>query len=159
MTDKILDQSELALIAGPIQLPEPAWSFADDWLSEEIYTPDEIVAAIVAVPNTLLTHEAVPTWDAWNARWQVNDHYIDFDIQACPIDVDNPLRPGLTMYWGGSKFATRCTVEEIVQVWQTIQRHCPAVWLHNTDCRMYSPESFAEAFANGTLNVRRRSAP
>jgi hypothetical protein len=81
------------------------------------------------------------------ARAHEADQFIEFDIAACEIDPDNEARPGLTVAWGGSKFEMQCLLTDVLFVRRHIRRGCPAVWLHNTDCRMYSPESFATEFA------------
>lgn len=146
MSEQLLNLTELALVWGPKKLPEPAYSFDDNWKSE-IYTPDEIAAAILAVPNVKLVHPASPDWSAWDAKWQIGSHSIHFDIIECPLDSDYEQRPGLTSYWGGSKFVTHCNMREILYVWHSIQKSCPGIWLHDTDCRMYSPDSFERTFS------------
>ncbi|QDU43610.1 hypothetical protein Mal52_20860 [Symmachiella dynata] len=146
MSDSLIKLTEFSLVGGPIDLPDPAYSFDDNWKSE-IYTPKEIADAILAVSQVRLVHDAKPAWSAWVARWESGDHHIEFDITDCPFDPDNEIRPGITSYWGGSKFETHCTMLELLNVWRGIQKRCPGVWLHNTDCRMYSPESFQKTFS------------
>lgn len=147
MSDRLLVLTELSLVDGPIELPDLAYSFADNW-KPELYTADEIAAAISSVPNVHVVHGADPDWEAWDARWELDGNFIHFDIIECPIHADNSTRPGLTSYWGGSKFETSCTMQQLLDVWRRIQSTCPGVWLHDTDCRMYSPESFAAAFGS-----------
>ena len=50
MPDELLDLTEFTLISGPIELPDRAVSFDDNWKTE-IYTPDEIANAILSVPD------------------------------------------------------------------------------------------------------------
>lgn len=47
---QLLDLNEYSLVWGPLVLPEPAFSFDDDWISE-VYTPQEIADSILAVPG------------------------------------------------------------------------------------------------------------
>lgn len=147
MSEQLINLTELYLVWGPIELPDLAYSFADDWKSE-IYTADEISDAILSVPGVKLVHDASPNWDSWAARWQNGSHFIEFDVTECPLDPDNEQRPGLSAYWGGSKFETYCTVDEILFVWRAIQEKCPGVWLHDTDCRMYNLTIFSETFGS-----------
>jgi hypothetical protein len=146
VTDRLLNLTEFCLVWGPLDLPEPAYSFADDWVSQ-IYTPEEIAETILTVPGVRLTNPATPRWQGWAARWQEANRYIDFTIIPWEIDPDNELRPGVALAWGGSMFEMHCLLSDVLFVWQRIRQRCPAVWLHDTDCRMYSPESFAKKFA------------
>ncbi len=47
MSDSLIKLTEFSLVGGPIDLPDPAYSFDDNWKSE-IYTPIEIADAILA---------------------------------------------------------------------------------------------------------------
>ena len=88
LTDPLLHLTEVSLVSGPLELPKPAYSFADDW-ELQLYTPDEIAEAILAVPGVSLKHRPAPTWESWAAAWREADRYIDFDLVACDIDPDN----------------------------------------------------------------------
>lgn len=145
MADPLLDLTEFSLVWGPLRLPESAHSFADDWESQ-IYTPDEIADAILSVPGTRLIHPATQGWECWSAEWREEGRHIDFDIMACEFDPDNALRRGISLVWGDSKFEMHCLLSDVLKVWSGIQQRCPAAWLHNTDCLMYSPVSFAREF-------------
>ena len=144
----MLDLSEYSLVWGPIELPQPAYSYADDW-DAEIYTPEEIANAILAVPGTSLIHDQTPDWTKWCAEWRNDNHTIRFSILACPFDPDNFQRPGISEYWGGSFMDADCTLVEFLSVWRCIQRACPGVWLHDTDSQMYTPDSFARIQNDG----------
>ena len=144
MNRPLLQLTELCLVWGPKDLPDEAVSFADDW-DTVIYTQCEIAEAILSVPNTLLIHDARPNWSDWRAQWRADTHTINFDIMEMDLDPDYGGRPGLTSCWGGSSFITNCTLEELLEVWSAIQKRCPAVWLHDTACRMYNPRSFVAA--------------
>jgi hypothetical protein len=133
--------TELTLVWGPLNLPDDAVSFDDDW-DWVIYTPEEIAHAILSVPGATLLQGSGRDWDGWRAQWRNLDRTIDFDLIACDLDPEYGGRPGCSKYWGGSSFVTKCTVDDILNVWTTIQNECPAVWLHDTGCRMYNPKSF-----------------
>jgi hypothetical protein len=145
VADPLLDLTEFSLVWGPLELPEPAYSFADDWESQ-VYTPDEIADAILSVPGVRLSRAPTPGWEQWAAEWAEDGRHIEFDLIACEFEPDNELRPGISLAWGGSKFEMHCLLSDVLKVWRGIQQRCPAVWLHNTDCRMYSPESFAREY-------------
>ncbi|MFK7778195.1 MAG: hypothetical protein QM501_08750 [Gimesia sp.] len=147
MSEQLLDLTELCLVHGPIKMPDLAHSFDVKWKTE-IYTASEIGDAILTVPGVRLIHDASPDWNSWVARWQNGSHFIEFDIADCEIDPDNEQQPGLSTYWGGSKFETHCTVDEILFVWLAIQNKCPGTWLHDTDCRLYNLKTFSETFGS-----------
>ncbi|MCA9195447.1 MAG: hypothetical protein KDB03_26935 [Planctomycetales bacterium] len=140
-TSTIYRFTELTLVWGPLDLPDDAVSFADDW-NWVIYTPEEIEAAILSVPCVKLIHDSRPDWRSWRAQWRSLDRTIDFDLIACDLDPEDGGRPGCSLYWGGSSFTTNCTLTDMLDVWTKIQMACPAVWLHDTVCRMYNPRSF-----------------
>jgi hypothetical protein len=145
VADPFLDLTDFSLVWGPLELPEPAYSFADDWESQ-FYTPDEIADAILCVPGVRLKHAATPGWERWAAAWAEGPRYIEFDMMACDFDPDNDVRPGISVAWGGSNFEMHCLLSDVLRVWRGIQQRCPAVWLHNSDCRMYSPELFEKEY-------------
>ncbi|MEZ6139558.1 MAG: hypothetical protein R3B84_03210 [Zavarzinella sp.] len=59
MADPLLDLTEFSLVWGPYELPNQAYSYADDWESY-IYTPEEIAKAILSVPGSRLTRIVIP---------------------------------------------------------------------------------------------------
>ncbi len=140
-TPQIFRLTELTLVWGPLDLPDDAVSFADDW-EWIIYTPQEMENAILSVNGVSLLHDSAPTWNEWRAQWRRLDRTIDFGISACELDPDFGNRPGVSECWGGSMFRTNCLLEDIMDVWLGIRRNCPAAWLHDTGCRMYNPRSF-----------------
>lgn len=112
MIDRLLNLTEFCVVWGPLDLPEPAYSFADDWVSQ-IYTQEEIAEAILTVPGARLTNPATPRWQAWAARWQETNRHIDFDIIPWEIDPENELRPAVAIAWGGSKFEMHCLLSDV----------------------------------------------
>lgn len=140
MSLKILRLTELTLVWGPLVLPDDAVSYSDDWESI-IYTPEEMAEAILSVTGVSLLHDSKPSWNEWRAQWRSLDRTIDLDICACELDPEFGGRPGVSEYWGGSSFRTNCLLEDVISVWLGIQKNCPAVWLHDTSCRMYNPSS------------------
>ncbi len=79
MAQALLDLTEFSLVWGPLDLPDNAYSFADDWVSQ-IYAPDEVADAILSVPGVRLIHAAVPRWEDWAARWEGAGGHIDVDM-------------------------------------------------------------------------------
>ena len=73
MNRPLLQLTELCLVWGPLELPDDAVSFDDDWDSV-IYTQAEIAEAILCVPNTILVHDGSPNWSAWRAEWKRDTH-------------------------------------------------------------------------------------
>lgn len=103
MADRLLELTDFSLVWGPLELPEPAYSFADDW-TPQVYTPNEIADAMLSVPGVRLKHPAIPGWERWAAEWAESGRNIQFDMIDCDFEADNDMRPGISLTWGGSKF-------------------------------------------------------
>lgn len=136
----IVRLTEFAFVSASEILPDRAYSFADDW-DTTIYSLPEFVDAVRAVDWLTMPSHTV-AWDAWNATWRHEDQFISLDMLACDIDPDNELRPGLSEYWGGSTIDAHCDLSRLLDLWLTIRVRCPAVCIHNTDCRLYTPDQF-----------------
>jgi len=146
VADEALDLSELDFVFGPRELPERAFRFAVEQV--EVYSPDEFAVAVLSAPGVHLAQSAVPTWSDWRARWEQGDRFIELDMLPCPIDPE--YRPGVAVAWGGSRLRANCLLGDVLDLWAAIRSKCPGVWLHGTDCRLYSPESFAAKFGGRT---------
>jgi hypothetical protein len=135
-----LDLTELALVPGPLYLgAEPAWSF--DSSEVIIYSPQQVADAIIGIPGTRMLQSADPSWEFWRARWENEDRWIEFSIgetEAASVSGNSTVTS-----WGGSDFNTHCLLQDVLYVWEEIRTKIPGVWLHDTDCRLWSPESFA----------------
>lgn len=145
MDDPFLDLTEFCIVDGPLDLKEPAFSFAENY--DEVYTPEEIARAILAVPGVRLLRPADPGWYDWSARWEEGGRYIVVEqILVCPIDPD--FRPAVTTAWGGSRLRIHCQLTDLLGFWKQIRLALPRVWLHDPrDCRLYSRESFAQEYS------------
>ncbi len=143
--DKLVDLKEMCLVSGPLELDEPDYSFASS--DFECYWPATIADAILSVPGTRQIHPPVPSWNDWKASWNNGQHYIDLDMMGC-TEVDPELCNGVSLVWGGSFFRAHCLVSEVLAFWNAIRRRCPGVWLHDAECRFWSPETFAKFYGS-----------
>lgn len=138
MTERYLDLTELAFVAGPLVLPD---GFSSVALHEtEDYPPESIAGAILAVPGVALVHAATPSWDQWRACWNSGQRYIELDLLTCEMD---PAVCSYSLLWGGSSVKTHCLLADLLAFWESVRSLCPAVWLHDTETVMWSPETFA----------------
>ena len=147
----IVRLTEFAFVSASECLPDPAYSFADDW-ETTIYSLPEFAEALRGV-HWLNTPSLNAGWDTWNATWRHQDQFVSLDMLACDIDPDNDMRPGLSQYWGGSTIDACCELSRFLDLWRTIRARCPAVCIHNTDCRLYTPDQFHNINTNTNINT------
>jgi hypothetical protein len=143
MEERYLDLTELSFVAAPANLPERFSSVALN--DSELYPPEVIAEAFLAVPGTGLLHPAEPGWDEWRARWQEGSRYIEVDMMACQVEPE--LCGGYSLLWGGSGIKMHCLLSDLLAFWQRVRSRCPGVWLHDTETVMWSPETFAQEVA------------
>lgn len=93
---------------------------------------------IAHVRKALLTHPGMVDHGDL-LLWCESDRCIELDFTL----FDSPERS----LWGGSNLSTRCFFADLLRLWRTISISCPATWLHNSDCTMYSPGTFVEEVA------------
>lgn len=133
---------EFALIPGPKSFGEPLHSTEVQDIEE--YSPQEIAEAILGIENTHVVSSPEPSWWQWQARWEVEDRFISLDMTL--FETEPPL-------WGGSGIVARCKFSEMLGLWQTIRGTHPAVWLHDSECRIWTPESFFEEYIKPALET------
>jgi hypothetical protein len=137
---RLLDLTELSLSVGPRELHEPAYSF--ETRPVVLHPPEAVAEAILSVSGVRLRHPAQPSWDAWKARWEEGDHSIDIRINA--LEVEPEECGGLSVAWECSPLRTHCRLADLLRLWESVRSRCPGVWLHDTECRLWSPKSFAD---------------
>lgn len=129
------EQLDLQLVPGPITLVEPAVSFG----THEVvaYSPDRVAKTILSYPGTRLLEPPTPSWWQWKTRCEADSGYIEVDMSI--FDIEPPV-------WGGSNLNFKCTPQYLLNFWLHVRGVCPAAWLHDTQCNLYSPESFCKNF-------------
>lgn len=125
-------------------IPGPKVARAIPALSTDIrdialYPIAAVAAAFLEIPGFHLLHPAEPTWYDWKSRWERESHQLFLGMSQ----FEDPVRS-----WGGSEFSALCEVSDVLSIWRTIQKRFPRVWLHNQDCEIHSPESFARLYAS-----------
>jgi hypothetical protein len=122
-----------AFIPGPRDIPAPPISSVT--LREEIgsYRPGAIAAFFLSYPGFRLLHPAEPSWWQWKAAWESPSGF---------ISVSMTLFDDAEKTWGGSDLKVRCHSDDLLELWRKMRERFPAVWLHNPDCEIHTPESF-----------------
>ena len=129
------EKLDLAIVPGPPQLVEPAVSFETHEILQ--YPPHRVADAILAAPNTTLKSSNDPTWWDWSAMHHAADGTIKIDFTLFDTEP---------VSWGGSSLVFDCGPQSLLDFWLAIRLACPAAWLHDASCRLYSPESFSELY-------------
>lgn len=127
-------------------IPGPKWDPPDSSLNLHDlieYPPRDIAVAILAFPGMTVQHPGEPTWWDWLARWHHGEETIDVGMSL--FETEPPS-------WGGSPLQGRCSVQRLLSLWESIREKFPAVWLHNNDCEIHTPESFRRLFSATELN-------
>ena len=123
------------LIPGPAENP-PSSSVALDHCVD--YAPDIVASTFLAFPGMRLVHDANPSWWDWKACWQAGGELIEVDMSL--FETDPPT-------WGGSLIRGYCQLDEFLAFVHHVRHRLPGVWLHNSECEIHSPESFAAKIA------------
>jgi hypothetical protein len=131
----LIDVKGLALVPGPSHIDQPLYSFQ---VYDEIvgHDPDEVAAALLAIPGMRRSNSAEPaSWD-WAARWEDGDRWLDLDFTL--------MEPDDGVVWGGSNLRGRCRQSDLMNIWAALRNRFDGIWMHDAECRLYTPESFAE---------------
>ena len=129
------NQLDLSIVPGPQALVEPAVSFDTHEVVE--YAPELVAQAVLSIPNARLLSTSDATWWDWKARCDTPDGWIEIDMTL--FDVEPPS-------WGGSGLTVECGPASLLDFWCRLRVTCPAAWLHDADCNLYSPESFRNLY-------------
>ncbi len=129
------DQLSWDLVPGPLTLTDPAYSIQIDESVD--YPPKVVEQAILSVPNTRLLSTSKPSWWEWKAQHTAADG---------EVLVSFSLFETTPVLWGGSSLEIDCGPRSLLEFWLKIRESCPAIWLHDEDCRLYSPDGFREVF-------------
>lgn len=131
-----LQEQDWAFIPGPETDP-PGNSLELHEIVE--YAPERIAEVFLSYPGMRLVHPPEPTWWEWKARWEEQDRFIELEMSLFETEP---------VTWGGSGIRAHCTVQDVLKLWQAVKERCPAVWLHNSECAIHTPESFERLFAH-----------
>jgi hypothetical protein len=136
--DELIDVKGLAFIPGPADIEQPLYSFE---VYDEIvgHAPDEVAAALLAIPGMRRTNSAEPASWEWKARWEIGARYLDLDFTL--------MEPDDGVIWGGSNLQGRCRQSDLMHIWSALRQRFEGVWLHDAECRLYTPESFVQRSA------------
>jgi hypothetical protein len=128
-----------AFVPGPSEIQDPPESSVD--LQEvAMYPPDTVAQAFLGYPGFMLLHDAVPSWWQWRAGWERGRSSLVVEMTLFETD---PIA------WGGSGVSGYCTLEELLALWHALREQFSAMWLHNGDCEIHTPESFMRLMTGG----------
>ena len=133
------EQLDLSIVPGPMTLLEPAVSF--DTHDVVQYTPEVVSQAILSFPGARLDNPSSQSWWDWKARCEMSDGFIEVDMSL--FETEPPT-------WGGSDLRFTCGPQSIISFWTHVRSVCPAAWLHDAECRLYSPESFTKYYLSNS---------
>jgi len=131
------DKLDLSIVPGPLTLNDRAVSFDDHDVVE--YPPEHFAEAVLAVPNSRCLSLPNASWWEWKAQHDAPDGYIKMDMTL--FETDPPS-------WGGSLLDVRCSAASLLAFWLVVRQSCPATWLHDTTCKLYSPETFRQLYVH-----------
>ena len=121
-----------AFVPGPLAIHDPPESSVD--LQEvAMYPPDTVAQAFLGYPGFSLLHDADPSWWQWRAGWERGRSFLVVKMTLFETD---PIA------WGGSGVSGYCELDELLALWRTLSSQFPAMWLHNGDCEIHTPDSF-----------------
>jgi hypothetical protein len=134
MGEPLMDVRGLALVPGPAEIEQPLYSFEvqDELVS---HSPEAVAAVFLNVPGMKRSNDAAPDSGLWKARWEEGDRCIDLDFTVMEI------KPG-EVVWGGSNLQGRCRFSDLLYIWSALRERFEGIWLHDADCRLYTPEGF-----------------
>ncbi len=127
-----LAENESAFIPGPSEILDAPASSLD---LQEIasYPPEAIAQAFLAYPGFSLMQDADPPWWQWRAGWERGQRFLLVDMTLFETD---PIA------WGGSHVFGYCELDDLLSLWRALRERFPAVWRHNSDCEIHTPDSF-----------------
>lgn len=135
---------KISLIPGPRRFSEPFYSVQVDEVA--CYPATDVARTFSAYPGVkLLAHGGIDhyeDWFEWKWRWEHADRMIEVGFTALDPEPETEY-----FCWGGSELVTLCTFADLVRWWRIVQERFPAAWLHDDECRMYTPNSFLSIYA------------
>jgi hypothetical protein len=129
---------EWSFVPGPDTIVDPPGNSCELYDAAD-YRPADIARAILAYPGFQLLHPAVPSWWEWSAGWEAGDEMIDVSMTVNDAEPES---------WGGSGIDAICDVQRLIDLWQWLRVRFPCVWLHNGECEIHTPESFAVRYGS-----------
>ncbi|HTO84158.1 MAG TPA: hypothetical protein VMQ73_18175 [Methylomirabilota bacterium] len=128
-----LTENDWAFVPGPSEIPDAPQS-SIDLQDVANYPADAIAQAFLGYPGFRLMHAADPTWWQWRAEWECDRGFLLVDMTLFETDP---------VAWGGSGISGFCELDDLLALWRDLREKFPAIWLHNGDCEIHTPESFA----------------
>lgn len=134
MSSRVFHLDDWFFIPGPTEHP-PDSSLDLKELVE--YSPGEIAETILSFLGMILQNPGRPSWWDWLARWHLEGESIDVGMSLFETEPES---------WGGSPLLGRCSANHLLFLWESIREKFPAVWLHNNECEIHTPNSFRQLY-------------
>jgi hypothetical protein len=130
----MLELREWSFIPGPLTRPPESSLELHDLVG---YAPESVAEAFLSYPGMQLLHPADPSWWEWKARWGRDERFIELDMSLFETEP---------VTWGGSTITAHCSLDDLMRLWEAVRTRCQAVWLHNGDCEIHTPDSLRRLF-------------
>ena len=128
-----LTDNDWAFVPGPSEIPDAPQSSVN--LQDVAnYQPGAIAQAFLGCPGFSPMHAADPSWWEWRAGWERDRRFLLVDMTLFETDP---------VAWGGSGISGYCELDDLLALWRSLREKFPAIWLHNGNCEVHTPESFA----------------
>lgn len=134
MSIRAFKLDEWSFIPGPEEEPPDSSLDLQDLVE---YSPREIAEAILSYPGMVLQNPGTSSWWDWLARWHLEEEAIDVGISLFETEPES---------WGGSPLQGRCSANRLFFLWESIREKLPAVWLHNNECEIHTPDTFRQLY-------------
>jgi hypothetical protein len=139
----------LALSPGPLEAPEPLFSYDAPGIEE--YSQAKFLETLASLDGVTCLRSGGDS--PWAYRWTCGERSIEV-VQS----PDGVFELGDEVTWLGSRLRVNCTFADLVRFWNALRARHPGIWLFNRLCRMFSPQSFLEECALPALCAALASA-
>jgi hypothetical protein len=129
------DKFQLSIVPGPPGLAPSELLYSTDLSDLVDLDPAVVAQALLALPGIDAATDCAPTsWD-WEATFVSGPHIVRFEMTLFEPDAGGP-------YWGGFSLHGYVTVPDLCRVARELRRQFQSVWIHDGECRMFTPEAF-----------------
>ena len=131
--------NEIAFIPGPLDI---------DWISDsqclENITKYNIDIIFNAFKNIMNTEDS-RTDESNPYEWKILKYFSDYEYIEISFSV---FDEDLSDIWAGSMIRCECGIEKLLDIWIDIKKQFSAIWIHDSECNIYSINAFIDIFLN-----------
>jgi hypothetical protein len=116
----------LGFTPGPLSKSEKMYTWEAKDLEE--YSYEAVAQAILSHPGMRQTHPPEPAWQHFAALWRHADRRLGLDFM--PDTEQFGWETGQPR-WTGCDLKCDCLVGDLIDLWKSIRKKCPQVWLYD----------------------------